>query len=348
METMTGVAARLNTLTTNRGAVERADPLSTERYSNVAMEGFICLPMFREDGVEMRPAVTLCAFLILVIPLLGVPGTDTPSEWDIDIIPDNGKDASVAPTAVLIARPDEADVDEEIFLDATDSVAGSGTKMWFRFHAGDGTPATDWMSVGIWSHSYAKKGEFRARVEVRNENDEVSETSVKIKIGHDDEALLFGLSAMSLILIVVIAALVLGLLALVLRRRKKAASEPYYDPYAARYASANGEEGRPADDDLPEDFHPREEYPEEEMPEEETPEEVHEAVAARPPVKRKVKRPVKKPVAAAPPAEPAMKTLMVNCPNCENNMEIKYIGPPVFLTCDKCGMKGEIPEEMLD
>lgn len=314
----------------------------------------------------MKPAMTLCAFLILVIPLLGLPGADYPSERDIDIdiIPGGDKQASVAPTAVLIARPDEADVDEEVFLDATDSYAGSGTKMWFRFHAGDGTPATDWMTVGIWSHAYGKKGTFRARVEVRNENDEVSEDTVKIKVGEDDEALLFGLSAMSLILIIVIAALVIGLLALVLRRRRKAAEEPYYDPYAAKYASGAAaddyaEEDYP-EDDYAEDEYPEEDYPEDDLPDDEPPEEVEEelppppppppqrARPARPPARKKVKRPVKKPVAAAPPGDPKMKTLMVNCPNCDNTMEIKYMGPPVFLTCDKCGMKGEIPEEMLD
>jgi len=305
----------------------------------------------------MRPAMAICAFLILAIPLLGVPGTDTPSERDLDIdfIPDNDKQASVAPTAILIARPDEADVDEEIFLDASDSVAGSGTKMWFRFHAGDGTPATAWMTVGVWSHSYSKKGTFRARVEVRNENDEITEDSVRITVGEEDDALLFGLSAMALILVVVIAALVLGLLALALRRRKKATSEPYYDPAAAHYSSTPAADHHTHEDYPFEDDHAEEEYtgghyPEEDhYREEDRPEEEEYPEEAEPvrPVAKKMKKPVKA-RKASPPAHPAMKTLMVNCPNCDNKMEIKYIGPPVFLTCDKCGMKGEIPEDMLD
>jgi len=300
----------------------------------------------------MRPAMAICAFLILAIPLLGVPGTDTPSERDIDIdiIPDNDKQASTAPTAILVARPDEADVDEEVFLDASDSVPGSPSKMWFRFHAGDGTPATEWMTVGVWSHSYSKKGTFRARVEVKNENEEITEDSVRITVGEEDDALLFGLSVMSLILVVVIAALVLGLLALALRRRRKATSEPYYDPAAARYSgapAADDHDDYPVEDDYPEEEYTGGHHPEEDRyREEDRPEDVEEAVPVRPAV-TKMKKPVKA-RKATPPAHPAMKTLMVNCPNCDNKMEIKYIGPPVFLTCDKCGMKGEIPEEMLD
>ncbi|MCI0497553.1 MAG: PKD domain-containing protein [Thermoplasmata archaeon] len=56
---------------------------------------------------------------------------------------------------------------------------------------------------------------------------------------------------------------------------------------------------------------------------------------------------------AAEPAAPlrpkpvSQKSLIVDCPNCGNEMRITYTEPPVYLTCERCGMKGEVPEEML-
>lgn len=46
--------------------------------------------------------------------------------------------------------------------------------------------------------------------------------------------------------------------------------------------------------------------------------------------------------------EAEAKTVMAHCPNCGHIMEITYTHSPVILTCENCGMRGELPLEELE
>jgi len=287
----------------------------------------------------MRPLyfALAVALLVVVLPLAG--------------------EAVAQPTAVLDVRPSNPDVDEIVTFDAHLSSPGNGERLEFKFIAGDDVE-TDWQTAGVWQHSYSKKGTYTATLIVRNEYDEQDRVDVRIKVGTDNETLLLGLTAMELILVVVIVVLAIGLVAFAVgRRRRRATGLPDIDE-----AWDTGWEGAYPEEEGAHDAFDEEAFPEEvtaEPPAIDEPEHVEPEIAKGPPgemgeeepavvepVRPRPKKKVRKKVARPP--GPQMKTLLVNCPNCDNTMEIKYLAPPVYLTCDRCGMKGEVPEEMLE